>query len=71
MKFNIKYVGPIYTTPNIRESASCRVFFGGGGVDAQEQVRLVFLAQREKRAFFSLSEKNERDLPVSERKNGW
>ena len=33
MKFrpNRKYVGPIYTTPNNRESASCRVFLRGGG----------------------------------------
>ena len=29
MKFMRKYVGPIYTTPNRRQSASCRIFLRG------------------------------------------
>jgi len=46
MKFNRKYCRSyLYITPNRRQSASCRVFFEEGGGDAQEQVRLVFLAQ--------------------------
>jgi len=55
IKFNRKYVGPIYSTPNNREYVSCRVFFEG-----------AWTPKNKSDSFFSLSEKSERDLPVSE-----
>ena len=59
MKFNRKYVGPIYTTPNNRESASCRNFFEGAWTLKSKSDSFLSLN--------SLSEKSERDLPASER----
>ena len=61
VKFNRKYVGPIYTKPNNRESASCSVYLRGGARTPKSKLN----------SFFSLSKKSERDLPASERENGW
>jgi len=67
MKFKRKYVGPIHHTRQDGVSVLQGLFEWGCRVDAQEQVRLVFLAQGEKRARFAC----ERDLHASERENGW
>ena len=49
MKFFRKYVGLLHHT---KQEGVCipQGLFEGGGVDAQELVKLVFLAQREKQA---------------------